>query len=70
MYACQLDRNQRECATILADVSDTDKATHFFQQMYQIGLFEEYLLEEWEASANQSWDATKNMFGDQFGIVT
>ena len=38
--------------------------------MYQSGLFEEDLLEEWEVIANQSWDATKNIFGDQFGILT
>ena len=58
-YARHLDRCQRYCATLRSDVSDTDKFTHFVQQMYQSGLFEANFLEEWEASADQSWDATK-----------
>ena len=69
-YARQLDRRQRDCTTLQADVSDKDKVTHFVQQMYQSGFFEEDFLEEWEASADQSWDATKRKSGDQFGIVT
>ena len=32
-YACQLDRRQRECATLRADISNTERATHFVQQM-------------------------------------
>ena len=46
MYARQLDRRQRDCATLRADVSDTDKVTHFFQQMYQSGLFKANFLEK------------------------
>ena len=38
--------------------------------MFQSGLFEADELEEWEASAGQSWDATKRKFRYQFGIVT
>ena len=70
MYARQMDRRQRDCATLRADVSNTDKVTHFFQQIYQSGLFKANFLEKWEASANQSWDAIKRKFGDQFGIAT
>ena len=61
-YARHLDRCQRYCVTLRSDVSDTDKFTHFVQQMYQSGLFEANFLEEWEASADQSWDATKSKF--------
>ena len=49
-----MDRRQRDCVTLQADVSNTDNLTHFVQQMYQSGLFEDGFLEEWEASANQS----------------
>ena len=38
--------------------------------MYQSSLFKADFLEKWEASPNQSWDATKRKFGDQFGIAT
>ena len=69
-YDRQLDRRQWDCATLRVDVSDTNKVTHFVQQIYQSGVFEANLLEEWEASADQSWEATKNEFGDHFGIVT
>ena len=45
-YARQLYRSQRDCATLRVDVSNTYKVTHFSQQMYQIGLFEDDFLEE------------------------
>ena len=51
-YARQLDRRQQDCATLRVDVSNTDKVTHFFQQMYQSSLFKGDFLEKWEASAN------------------
>ena len=38
--------------------------------MCQSGLFEDNFLDDWEASAGQSWDVTKKKFGDQFGILT
>ena len=38
--------------------------------MYQSGLFEDDLLEEWEVSADHTWEVTKRKFRDQFSIVT
>ena len=69
-YARHLEQLQQDCATLRADVSNTNKFTHFVQQMYQRGLFEADFLEEWEARVDQCWDTRKSKFGDQFDIVT
>ena len=57
-YAHYLEWRQGDCTTLRADVSNIDKVTHFFQQMYRSSLFKDNLLEEWEVRANQSWNAT------------
>ena len=38
--------------------------------MYDSGLFEAKFLEEWEASVDQSWPTTRDVFTKEYGVIT
>ena len=69
-FARQLDKRQRDCLRINAPVSDSDKVNRFVSSMYDSTLFEAKFLEEWEASVDQSWTVTRDLFTKEYGVVT
>ena len=60
-YTRQLDRLQRDYAKLKTTISEAKRVDYFVKNMYDYGMFKAKLLEEWEATANQSWKATKEV---------
>ena len=46
-YDRQLDKRQQDCIKLKTAVANTNKVNYFVKDMYDCGLFESKLLEEW-----------------------